>query len=80
MGIGGETRWQSLGNLNNRGNAGLFYVNANNELGNTNWNIGSRQSGLGISRYYRHHYRACARARRGKPAQRSEIASSPPGW
>ncbi|MBQ9042695.1 MAG: hypothetical protein IJ111_07760, partial [Eggerthellaceae bacterium] len=37
--------WQGLGNLNNGANAGLFYVNANNELSNANWNIGSRQSG-----------------------------------
>lgn len=34
-----------MGNLNNGGNAGLWYVNANNALTNGNWNIGSRQSG-----------------------------------
>lgn len=37
--------WQALGNLNNGANAGLWYVNGNNTLTNTNWNIGSRQSG-----------------------------------
>lgn len=37
--------WQSVGNLNNGGNAGLWYVNANNGLTNTNWNIGGRESG-----------------------------------
>lgn len=37
--------WLGLGNLNNRGNAGLWYVNANNRLGNGNWNIASRVSG-----------------------------------
>ena len=36
--------WQALGNLNNGGNAGLRYLNANNGLGNANWNIGSRAS------------------------------------
>jgi len=30
------------GNLNNGGNAGVGYVNVNNELGNRNANIGSR--------------------------------------
>lgn len=44
MGICGAEPWQSGGNLNNGRNAGLRYVNANNELGNANWNIGSRQS------------------------------------
>lgn len=34
--------WQALGNLDNGSNAGLCYVNANNDLGNTRWNIGSR--------------------------------------
>ncbi len=37
--------WLSLGNLRNRGNAGLWYVNGNNGTGNTWWNIGSRLSG-----------------------------------
>lgn len=37
--------WLSLGNLRNRGNAGLWYVNGNNGTGNTRWNIGSRLSG-----------------------------------
>lgn len=48
MGIRGKLAaflWQGLGNLNNGGNAGLRYVNANNGLGNARWNIGSRQSG-----------------------------------
>lgn len=37
--------WLGGGNLNNGANGGLWYVNANNALTNTNWNIGSRQSG-----------------------------------
>lgn len=37
--------WLGVGNLNNTSNAGLWYVNGNNALTNTNWNIGSRQSG-----------------------------------
>lgn len=37
--------WLSLGNLRNRGNAGLWYVNGNNGTGNGWWNIGSRLSG-----------------------------------
>lgn len=37
--------WLSLGNLRNRGNAGLWCVNGNNGTGNTRWNIGSRLSG-----------------------------------
>jgi len=41
--------WLGLGNLNNGGNAGLWYVNGNNRLGNENWNIGSRQSGWQLS-------------------------------
>ena len=36
--------WLGLGYLNNGGNAGLCYVNANNALSNANWNIGSRTS------------------------------------
>lgn len=36
--------WQSVGNLRNERNAGPFYVNANNTLGNANLNIGGRQS------------------------------------
>ena len=36
--------------MRNGGNAGLWYVNGNNALGNARWNIGSRQSG-GISYY-----------------------------
>ena len=36
--------WQALGHLNSGGTAGLRYLNANNELGNANWNIGSRAS------------------------------------
>ena len=39
-----ETRWQSWGNLNNGRNAGPWYANLNNTMGNTNWNISSRQS------------------------------------
>lgn len=47
--------WQSLGNLRNGGNAGLWYVNGNNGLTNANWNIGSRQSGqpFNVRRDYR---------------------------
>ena len=30
------------GNLRNGANAGLFYANLNNGLGNANWNIGAR--------------------------------------
>lgn len=41
--------WQGLGNLNNGGNAGLWYVNANNALTNARWNIGSRLSGWHLS-------------------------------
>ena len=41
----GSYEWQGLGNLNNTGNAGLWYVNGNNALSNANWNIGSRLSG-----------------------------------
>ena len=41
--------WQGLGNLRNGGNAGLRYVNANNGLGNANWNIGGRLSGWHLS-------------------------------
>jgi hypothetical protein len=37
--------WLSVGNLDNGGNAGLWYVNANNGLTNANWNIGGRESG-----------------------------------
>jgi hypothetical protein len=65
--------------LNNTSNAGLWYVNGNNTLGNTNWNIGSRQSGFGISEHFRHVYRTVARDGCGKPAQRSEMALRPPG-
>ena len=43
--------WQGLGNLRNGGNAGLWYVNANNGLGNANWNIGSRLSGWQLSHH-----------------------------
>jgi len=32
------------GNWNNSSNAGLFYWNLNNDLGNTNFNIGARLS------------------------------------
>lgn len=38
-----------LGNLRNRGNAGLRYVNGNNDLANARWNYGSRQSGTTLS-------------------------------
>lgn len=38
-----------LGNLRNRGNAGLRYVNGNNDLSNARWNYGSRQSGTTLS-------------------------------
>ena len=41
--------WLGLGNLNNGANAGLWYVNANNGLGNANWNIGGRLSGWHLS-------------------------------
>ena len=37
--------WLSLGNLRNRANGGLWYVNGNNGTGNARWNIGSRLSG-----------------------------------
>ena len=36
----------ALGNLRNGGNAGLSYLNANNGLGNANWNILSLISDL----------------------------------
>lgn len=36
--------FQSCGNLENGDNAGLWYVNGRNRLGNTWWNIGSRAS------------------------------------
>lgn len=36
----------ALGNLRNGGNAGLSYLNANNSLGNANWNILSLISDL----------------------------------
>lgn len=48
--LSGASFWLSVGNLNNGGNAGLWYVNANNGVANARWNIGSRQSvtqGLG---------------------------------
>jgi hypothetical protein len=35
-------RVQVRGNLRNGANAGLFYVNLRNDLGNANWNIGAR--------------------------------------
>lgn len=50
-------RWLDLrvvavgGNSNNGGNAGVFYVNANNSSGNRNTNIG-RQLSLFIKRLY----------------------------
>ena len=37
--VTGYRAWHSLGNLNNGANAGLRYLNANNSLGNSNWNI-----------------------------------------
>ena len=35
----------SSGNLNNGADAGSAYLNANNALGNANWNIAGRKSG-----------------------------------
>ena len=46
--------WLSLGNLRNRANGGLWYVNGNNGTGNARWNIGSRLSGQNI--YFRRDY------------------------
>lgn len=57
--------WQSLGNLTNGGNAGVFYVNGNNGLGNTRWNIGSRLSGQW--HIFRHDYRTHLWMRCGSP-------------
>ena len=37
--------WLSLGNLRNRGNAGLWYVYGGSGAGDSGWNIGSRLSG-----------------------------------
>jgi len=42
--VTGYRVWRSLGNLNNGSNYGLRYLNANNSLGNTNWNILGRNS------------------------------------
>ena len=39
--------FQSLGNLNNGGNAGLWCVSGIIGLGNSGWYIGSRLSGIG---------------------------------
>lgn len=61
----GPCLWLGLGNLNNAGNAGLFYVNGNNGLGNTNWNIGSRQSGW----HSLHHVPPTARPPEGDAAR-----------
>lgn len=36
--------WLSGGNLNNGANAGRFYANLNNSLGNANWNHAARIS------------------------------------
>ena len=36
---------QAFGNLNNGGNAGLWYLNGNRRLSNTRWNNASRLSG-----------------------------------
>jgi len=33
-----------FGNLRNRANYGVWYVNLNNDLGNRRWNTGGRQS------------------------------------
>lgn len=35
-----------FGNLNNGAHDGLLCVNSNNGLGNRNWNVGSRNSGV----------------------------------
>ena len=37
--------WLSFGNLRNRGNAGLWYVNGNAGTGDAGWSLGSRLSG-----------------------------------
>lgn len=42
----GQREFLALGNLRNGGNAGLSYLNANNGLGNANWNILSLISDL----------------------------------
>ena len=55
----GRSLWQAFGNLNNGGNAGLWYVNGNNGLGNANWNIGSRRS-CRDQQHFRHVYPAPA--------------------
>lgn len=44
-GIHGERAALSLGNLRNRGDAGLWYLNGRNRLGTERWNIGSRLTG-----------------------------------
>ena len=41
----GTKEWLGGGSLYSGANGGLWYVNANNALTNTNWNIGSRLSG-----------------------------------
>lgn len=44
-----------FGNLNNRSNAGLRYVNANNSLSNTRWNILLRHSNVIKLSIFLHH-------------------------
>jgi len=61
------------GNLNNRGNAGLWCDNSNNGLSNANWNIASRTSGLGVrlddsGSHYRQQRSRHARVNRPKSA------------
>lgn len=51
--------------MNNGANDGLWYVNGNNGLTNTNWNIASRQSGWASLSTFRHDYPALARERQG---------------
>nr|DAU05866.1 MAG TPA: hypothetical protein [Caudoviricetes sp.] len=68
--------------MRNRSNAGLFYVNSNNETGNTRWNICSRHSGNTLFRYL-------SQSRLPSPlwretgiglAQRVKLSKRPPGW
>ncbi len=53
------------GNTNNGGNAGPFYVNANNSLTNSNTNIGSRSAEMtGINALTHINHAACFRDRK----------------
>lgn len=46
----GWREWLSLGDLGNRGSAGLWFVHGNNGPGNAWWDFGSRRSANGRSR------------------------------